>query len=1624
MSVPIPPVSNETQEHLEKRIQAMVSHFTPEWTSDGDRVGKALIRIFAALTQETLDRLNRTPKRNMLAFLDMMGIRLLPKSSALAFLRFHVADGTPQSVIVPARTLVTASSPSGEVPFETERDLNANPGGIAGLFGVDPADDTIYKPPKGFLQKTIVGPKLPDYTTAAFSAANSQSIQLDLVDGIEPGDTLRITGSDYVVKEIKGRIVELIQPLAADVNTESVVSKRTTFELFGGINLQEHVLYLAHSEYLQMKEAAIITLKVKAAQTGDPTDVVWEVFTEDENKVQKWTALPISLDTTQGLSRNGNVVLLKPRGEIKEIEIDGQSGRWIRALRKAPIAPLDRLSNLDSVQLTVESSKDPKENPLGADAGFYNESPVSVSAPPFNPFGFEPQLFDRFQLASAEAFSKIGADVTLDFKLDLSRLLGPPSVVAAPASLIRVFARGVLTRLTEVVFSRNTFLEIKNAPSPTAPGAIPAAVALPNSDYAGVFVRCSDNSIQLLTKATLDGPDAWVILDKPGANDVRLDPAALAVPSRGEWIVFAVADGKLWHKTTWPGGGVGKPWLTVNNSGFTPKSTPAAALDAAGNPILFVFDDQSKLWSVKFSFVGSDWEGQPGELLPTSALSDQDIYKTKSLDNAHPFALEGFGAHPEPTVFFANLAGGITAVRGAAGQELGAPGNQQASADPCCVLLFDKTGTPDHFQVFAAFGDERQLHARPLDLTLAPTDAWTRLPNPQAVSGRPYAFGTFQTQYHLFAAGGQGSMMQLTARTETGIVTEVDSSRMLFLSQSVPLVNPSGFPRFARIPSTPASAPPERLIEPFDGPSLARFQNIRPGLPLGSSYQLFESLAAVTANAASTLATIQLDSPTTVASAPDLWIFVDSGGSSEFAAINNINATRDTITLAAPLTTSPVGDSCTIFRRLHQGTTARGTTNQVLLDENARPSPGAYDGAEIEIGGARTLVQSYDSVNRVVELKSAIGTNRDSYGFPDQWSQLEDPELDDIDPTLSWEYWNGKGWANLLNVKDETEDLVREGKVHFPIPQDIAPTEVAGQSNYWIRARLVGGNYGQVKFEVISKTDTSGQTTYTTERKDLSRPPIVQSLTISYSLAQEQFPKTLLTLNNLDYIDQTAANFTPQKSFQPFAQLDTAEKAVYMGFDQQVSSCSVLFALAQELAADDNRKLVWEALFQNRFQEIDVEDKTAQLTHLAGLVELDIPFVAEKRQFLGVPAYWMRARLIQSDWPQSPELSGVFFNAVEALQLSTYVQEVLGPSDGTPNQKFEFQHKPVLEEEIRVRTQLTEEDRKRIIKDAGEDAVRDFLDEAGNVIETWVLWKEVIEFANSKFDSRHYRLDRASGELRFGDRVHGDVPPIGGDNIRAFRYRSGGGVAGNVDVDTIKSLVTAIGGIDLVSNPLPAAGGSEEATRDQMIEFGPAEINSRDRAVAPADFEFLARQASRQVVKARCIPNRDNAGMHNTGWVSVFIVAESTEAQPQPPLELCTLVRTELLKRAPAALAASGHIFVGRPDYMLVSVAVKIAANSIAQVAQAEANTRATLEKFLHPLRGGPDGTGWEFGQGFALSALYSVIEQLDGVDHVESIEVTPQLTDDYLEIGPDQILASGTHDVSPVVAEEAEAWH
>ena len=56
------------------------------------------------------------------------------------------------------------------------------------------------------------------------------------------------------------------------------------------------------------------------------------------------------------------------------------------------------------------------------------------------------------------------------------------------------------------------------------------------------------------------------------------------------------------------------------------------------------------------------------------------------------------------------------------------------------------------------------------------------------------------------------------------------------------------------------------------------------------------------------------------------------------------------------------------------------------------------------------------------------------------------------------------------------------------------------------------------------------------------------------------------------------------------------------------------------------------------------------------------------------------------------------------------------------------------------------------------------------------------------------------------------------------------------------------------------------------------------------------------------------------------------------------------------------------------------------RAAAAETSLRAELNRYIHPLTGGPCGTGWEFGRDICLSEIIALAEGVEDVDHVEKI--------------------------------------
>jgi hypothetical protein len=640
----------------------------------------------------------------------------------------------------------------------------------------------------------------------------------------------------------------------------------------------------------------------------------------------------------------------------------------------------------------------------------------------------------------------------------------------------------------------------------------------------------------------------------------------------------------------------------------------------------------------------------------------------------------------------------------------------------------------------------------------------------------------------------------------------------------------------------------------------------------------------------------------------------------------------------------------------------------------------------------------FSGSNQISIIERRIGLN-DAKKI---WNIINDP--DEIRPSLSWEYWNKTAWGVLKGINDETSTLLKDGKITFDLPKDIEETEIAGQKNYWIKARIVGGNYGTEEFTLIQETkklkETAEQKLIST--KDTIRPPIINKLKINYSIEKNKDPEYCMTYNNLECINQTEASKIKDKFFEPFVQLEDKNLSIYLGFDNILKSGPLrIFFAAKELQFTEKNKpkIEWSYSIKNDWSELKgCSDDTE------GLIKGDIfefagPSDFSKLPRFGNPLFWIKGALTKGNYEKEnyPLLDGIYPNTTWASQEETIRDEILGSSSGLPDQIFALLRLPVLDgEEIRVREILTDQEIQDINKNHEKDELEPIFpikDETGKVIENWVLWKRVSDFFDSTEKDRHYMLDQTTGKIQFGNGTDGMIPQPGDNNIKAVSYQTGGGSQGNIKKSEIKSIKSSVPGVDKVLNFAAADGGSDAAPLDQMLEIGPAMIGHRNRAITWEDFEWVAKKASRKIAKVKCLPNRSNRlvdkeHIKEIGWVTLIIVPDEKIPQPTPSLELKRQVRKYLENHGANTLASVQHIWVDGPAYVEISVSMDVFVTLIDRISEVEREVKKKLGEFFHPLTGGPENNGWEFGRDVNVSDIYALISEIKWVDHVEKLRL------------------------------------
>jgi hypothetical protein len=244
--------------------------------------------------------------------------------------------------------------------------------------------------------------------------------------------------------------------------------------------------------------------------------------------------------------------------------------------------------------------------------------------------------------------------------------------------------------------------------------------------------------------------------------------------------------------------------------------------------------------------------------------------------------------------------------------------------------------------------------------------------------------------------------------------------------------------------------------------------------------------------------------------------------------------------------------------------------------------------------------------------------------------------------------------------------------------------------------------------------------------------------------------------------------------------------------------------------------------------------------------------------------------------------------------------------------------------------------------------------------------------------------------LRFGDKVNGKTPDTGTSFVAS--YRIGNGTAGNVGADSLVYLAAADARIQSCRNPLPATGGTDPETNDQIRRRAPQAFLTQERAVTMADYEDIA-ETNPQV-------DRAVASLRWTGsWYTAFIAV-----QPEGGGNLSRALQRTLTAAEERYRLAGQDLLLDSPQYVSLQI--------VLQVCVDPNYFQANVERSLLQVLGSgilPDGTkglffpdNFTFGQTVYLSPVYAAARLVPGVTSVTAVAFQPQgvNTTQYLTAG------------------------
>lgn len=227
--------------------------------------------------------------------------------------------------------------------------------------------------------------------------------------------------------------------------------------------------------------------------------------------------------------------------------------------------------------------------------------------------------------------------------------------------------------------------------------------------------------------------------------------------------------------------------------------------------------------------------------------------------------------------------------------------------------------------------------------------------------------------------------------------------------------------------------------------------------------------------------------------------------------------------------------------------------------------------------------------------------------------------------------------------------------------------------------------------------------------------------------------------------------------------------------------------------------------------------------------------------------------------------------------------------------------------------------------------------------------------------------------------VSNGLPPDPGTTFAA-NYRIGNGTSGNVGAESLVFLAAADARIQSCTNPLPAKGGTDPETNDQIRRRAPQAFLTQERSVIMSDYQAIA-ETNPQVDQAV-------ASLRWTGsWYSVFIAVE-----PKGGGNLAPALQETIQSSVEGFRLAGQDLKLESPQYVSLQITLQITVDPDYFQADVEQSLLQVLGSQILP--NGQKGLfypdNFTFGQSVYLSPVYAAARSVPGVILVTATQFQP----------------------------------